>query len=148
MALSVQPQHPPPSRRGEPTDRVASCEEVSCVRVFLPPTPSSTSPVKHGGNVGYGVPSRPAADGRGVHLAGGREERPRSGEIREFHGRRAVAVHHFTVQPQDQALESLQRRKCRMNAVWMRCHVYSRLFTQTWFFLQFCSQPHSWITNK
>lgn len=65
----------------------------------------------HGGNYGYRVPSRPAGDARGLYLPDRREKRQRGGKNGKFHGRRAVAVHHFTVQPQDQALESLQRRK-------------------------------------
>ncbi len=65
----------------------------------------------HGGNYGYRASSRPSDDARGLYLPNRREERQRGGKNGEFHGRRAVAVHHFTVQPQDQALESLQRRK-------------------------------------
>lgn len=66
----------------------------------------------HGGKYGYRVPSRPAGDAGGVNPPNRSEERQRGGKDGEFHGRRAVAVHHFTVQPQDQALESLQRCKC------------------------------------
>ena len=88
-----------------------------CVVFFSPPL----SARYHGGNDGYRVPSRPAADAPGLCPPERREERQRGGKDGEFHGRRAVAVHHFTVQPQDQALESLQRRK---SAVLMeRCAV-------------------------
>lgn len=118
VALSTQ-SHPPPPHKRKADRRRFQVRRGVFLCAFFPPT----SPVNHAGNVGHSVRSHPAADVCGLHHPGGREECQRGGKIREFHGGRAVAVHHFTVQPQDQALESLQRRKCvteRECGGWMR----------------------------